>query len=566
MINAINITHYRKLKNIQLPFEPGVNLISGTNGTCKSSLLHIIGNTFQKFKRTTDGINREALGIINAINKYTNPKVESLTKGDKTYNDPAKGTEGELFNIQLEEETYSFRRHNTQEEQENGELNNRFRLILKYPRGQAQTLPFGMVIYLGLSRIVPIGELNDTVSEIRKNLPESYQEELISLYQDLAHIRIENPTIENSNEIKHRLNFSSEVEGVDSNTISAGEDNIMIILTALVSLKYHFESCENPQYKHSYLLIDELDATLHPSLQFKLLEKITDFARKYNIQVFSTTHSLYLLEAAFKKKINVIYLKRGAGNSIALMQEPDIYQIKMHLNNETRQSLYENRKIPIFTEDNEARLFAELIFDKLSQEDDSFARISSRFHFSSMSAGADNLKLMFCDEQLTSTTLKAMCFLDGDKRITDLTHRIISLPGKDNPEQIVFNHLLHLLENDDGNRFWDDYTISSYGFTPEWVEGNVKPILLQCIRKNFNADNHSGKKLREVQKDLFNGGSNDHTKEDIKQLFKYVMTDWVIQNWGSPEFKNFIKNLQIMFKQVAAFHNINPENWTMANP
>lgn len=76
MIKNIDITHYRKLKNLQLPFNQGVNLISGTNGTCKSSILHIIGNTFQGFKRTTTGVNSEALNIIRTINKYTNPKVE----------------------------------------------------------------------------------------------------------------------------------------------------------------------------------------------------------------------------------------------------------------------------------------------------------------------------------------------------------------------------------------------------------------------------------------------------------------------------------------------------------
>lgn len=564
MIEDLNITHYRKLKNISLGFKPGVNLISGTNGTCKSSILHIIGNSFQQFKRTSNGIDSAALRIINAINKYTNPKVENLTKGDKIYNDPALGTEGELFNVQLDEKTYAFRRHNSQEQQEDGESKNRFRLILKYNRGEGQSLPFGMVIYLGLSRIVPIGELQDYSKTINKNLPEQYQSELISLYREMTDISITEPCIENSNELKHRINFESEVEGVDSNTISAGEDNIMIILTALVSLKYHFESCSNEEYKKSYLLIDEFDATLHPSLQFKLLNKIKEYSDRYNIQVFSTTHSLYLLESAFKKDIHVIYLKKGAGNSVTLMPSPDIYQIKMHLNNETRQSLYENKKIPIFTEDNEARVFAKKILEYFSQNDDSFARVASRFHFSTMSAGADNLKSMFKDTELTSTTLKAICFLDGDKQIEDLTHRMISLPGNDNPEQIAFKHLKYLLENDEGNRFWDDNTISSYGFTPNWVRTNMSVLLNSLVRENFVQTPHS-KSLRELQKDFFNGGSQEQLKEDIKLLFQFVIKDWIIQNWNITEFNKFRRNWQIMFKQVAAFHNINPEDWPMAN-
>ena len=49
-------------------------------------------------------------------------------------------------------------------------------------------------------------------------------------------------------DIKVRNEFSSNVAGVDSNTISAGEDNLSIILTALISLKYYFNSI-NSQMK-----------------------------------------------------------------------------------------------------------------------------------------------------------------------------------------------------------------------------------------------------------------------------------------------------------------------------
>ena len=52
-----------------------------------------------------------------------------------------------------------------------------------------------MVIYLGLSRIVPIGELSDVVTKVKKNLPEAYQKELVSLYEELTNIQITQPII-----------------------------------------------------------------------------------------------------------------------------------------------------------------------------------------------------------------------------------------------------------------------------------------------------------------------------------------------------------------------------------
>ena len=46
MIKQLNFIHYRKLKNIEIEFSKGVNIISGTNGTCKTSILHLISNSF----------------------------------------------------------------------------------------------------------------------------------------------------------------------------------------------------------------------------------------------------------------------------------------------------------------------------------------------------------------------------------------------------------------------------------------------------------------------------------------------------------------------------------------
>lgn len=42
MIKRIHVVKYRKLENMDLEFSKGINVISGTNGTCKTSLLHIV--------------------------------------------------------------------------------------------------------------------------------------------------------------------------------------------------------------------------------------------------------------------------------------------------------------------------------------------------------------------------------------------------------------------------------------------------------------------------------------------------------------------------------------------
>ena len=39
---------YRKFENITFEFNKNINIIAGVNGTCKSSLLYVISNSFKK--------------------------------------------------------------------------------------------------------------------------------------------------------------------------------------------------------------------------------------------------------------------------------------------------------------------------------------------------------------------------------------------------------------------------------------------------------------------------------------------------------------------------------------
>ena len=64
MIKQIDIIRYKKFKDISFNFEAGINAISGENGTCKSSLLYLIGNSFQEVKTTYDWINENFVGLF----------------------------------------------------------------------------------------------------------------------------------------------------------------------------------------------------------------------------------------------------------------------------------------------------------------------------------------------------------------------------------------------------------------------------------------------------------------------------------------------------------------------
>ena len=190
MIEKIEVLHYRKLQGLSLNFCPTVNLISGPNGTCKSSLLHMISNAFQEVKSSSGTLkDKKCIPTLRGINSLLNPKIESLVKGDKKYQDPAHGVKGTLFSVKyVNGLTISFRRHNSKTSPQTM----RYAVKPSYTKGTKDKLPELPVIYLGLSRLYPYGEYqNDKgIEKVKHRLPESYQNEIIKLYAELAHINI----------------------------------------------------------------------------------------------------------------------------------------------------------------------------------------------------------------------------------------------------------------------------------------------------------------------------------------------------------------------------------------
>lgn len=101
MVKRLEIHRYKKLVDIAIDFNSGVNAISGTNGTCKTTLLHIVSNAFQAMSSNDPRIlDSSALKRINRLNSQVNTKMEKLAKGDREYNDPAPNYDsGNLFEV-----------------------------------------------------------------------------------------------------------------------------------------------------------------------------------------------------------------------------------------------------------------------------------------------------------------------------------------------------------------------------------------------------------------------------------------------------------------------------------
>lgn len=548
MILSIDIKHFKKLQNLNLKFTPGINAISGANGTCKTSLLYMISNSFQEPNLETN----PALKIIRKINDIFNPKFETITKGDKTFNDPARGTPGVMYQVEYSDNTQlGFRRHNSRKR---NSLHPRYAVKPQYQPNSGESLPSVPVIYLSISRLVPFGELGDDIriSNSNINLPEEYILELNKHYKELTRIDVTENRTQNISNIKKRTDFKSNLDGVDSNTISAGEDNIRIILNAIYSLKFYFEQSQkdNIEYSsNSLLIIDEFDATLHPSMQIKLVQIIKEFSKKYKIQVFFTTHSLYLIEYLLKDKVNVTYLIDQVDN-VTKLPEPDIHKIKMHLEEKTSFDLYAGKCIPILTEDEEARTFLKIIFEYFKQTDpDGFGKVVSYFHLVNTNIGSEIITGLFKDRFMKKTTINCIGVIDGDHS-PDLINNIMSLPGNNTPEQMCFKYLEDL-----DNKFWGSNDIINNGFSKSYYMSLVLPDI-NSIEDKINAVRNSGGSTKGMKRELNKKVFNDHIS-----LFGLVLSYWVNDENNHTELYKFKKNLYALFKKSAPVNGINSLLW-----
>lgn len=556
MVKKIDFIHYRKLKNIEINFSEGVNVISGTNGTCKTSILHIVSNSFQS------PVSVKAMSILKNMNACVNTKIETLTKGDKKYANPAIGTKGNLYSVEYYSgQTLFFRRKNDKE------LNNskkRFRVIPKYSKKAEEKLPYEPVIYLGLSRLVSFGEIDDDRFKKKKDfLPVQYQQEIARLYNELTKqiIEVDSYKTMQFGSIKTRAEFITSQDGIDSNTISDGQDNLHMILTALVSLKYYYDETGKESSSGSVLLIDEADATLHPDLQLKLLKLLKQYSDNYKIQVIFTTHSLDLIEEGLKReKLNVVYLDDDIEKVKVLKDERlDIYNIKTRLYSKTMEDILRDKFIPVYTEDEEARLFLQMILNYYADEYDDFSRVRNYFYLAESYLGQDNLCKLFKDKVCPRQFLNCIGIVDGDVSLNekDINFNLLKLPGNTSVEKLVFE-FSQKLYNDNIADFWENDSVFDKSFTRTYYRDNI----LEDINKAKEEAKEPNKKDRELNKKCFN-------KDNNYEFFKLVLWYWIRMPENKEQLDFLYNGISILYQKTAELNGINRKllksNKSMAN-
>lgn len=345
IIDRIDIAKFHGFKNVGFKLGTNITIIAGQNGTQKTTLLGLLG---QPFSLRLHPLMKDEKPLCGGSywSQYAD-KFKLSPKFDK------KGDHEWTIDSPMEDEPYTVE----------SIYRDKSRGIIRFWKKGTHEKDTGYlrypVIYLSLKRLIPIGEEPKIHSK-----QEVFTEEEMALFKKLHNeILISFDRIVETNVIEgsNKTTLGVTTDCYDWMQNSAGQDNVGKIILALLSFK-RLKEKYGKNYKGGVLLIDELDATMYPGSQEKLLKVLRSYSSKYKIQIIFTTHSLMLLEIGSRlyndmrqnpktaSQIQLIYLEK-VNDTIDILEGVSFHTIK----NRLRVNIEEEKpnRVIVYSEDKE---------------------------------------------------------------------------------------------------------------------------------------------------------------------------------------------------------------------
>jgi predicted ATPase len=462
-VTCLKIDSFRRFHDIEIQLGEHVTLIAGENGTAKSTLLGMLAQPFSfgylqgkshgkaDMSSYTDNYHGLILSdYIDLTGKNFSYDCDDIFRLSRKHDNVRNKYQYEtvLDGVPLSE--------NSPLMHSNLLTKNRIRKTdkgVRFVTGPGTSHKRGEgnyphpVIYLGLNRLWPLAESKEC-SFTGENLSKDEMDWYVDKYNEVLCLEEYDNEARYMDTLEKGKAITPESKDYDGESCSAGQDNLGRILTAILSFRNLKESLGS-EYRGGLLLIDEADATLHPSAQVRLLELLCKATEELSLQIIGTTHSLTLLEKAYKsvsrQQTNVIYLSRCDGSVVV---EPfDSYeQIRDHLHLESTPLIKRRtRKVSVIFEDEVGKaMFHQICGSKLRN----YITVKDL-----NSIGAGDMK-RFASLSKSIPVLSDVIFVvDGDmiNEWRKPPRNLITLPGYARPETLIFRHLYNMTES---NPFW----------------------------------------------------------------------------------------------------------------
>lgn len=455
IIKSVHIKKFRGFNNVKFQLGNNLTIIAGQNGTQKTTLLGIISQPFTITDKTNPLYGEKPLcgGNYKSLfsEKFKLSDAFDLPKGHEWTLNLSSETEPEFTVESIKRDSSS---------------TTGIRFWKKGDRSKGSGYIQMPVIYLSLSRLFPIGE--DTSIDASNEISLSPDE--FKFYKDWHNKILIIPNVEMTSvdylASKQKNTLGANTSFYDWKMNSAGQDNIGKILLAILSFK-RLSEIHGAAYQGGILVIDEIDATLYPASQLKLIEALRKFSSQLKIQVVFTTHSLIILEKScelqenekISGQIKVVYLQK-VDSKVKAIDNISFEFIKNKLN-VALAIRPKQKKIPVFTEDKEGEIFFRAIIK----------RKSKILQFVDCTLGCDNLVELARKKIVGFRFPESLIVLDGDVKTESSKIRKINknknfliLPGDKSPERIIAEFLHNLPDESElWNSIYDGYT-KQYAF------------------------------------------------------------------------------------------------------
>lgn len=353
-IDSIYIKSFRSLRERKIILGQNMTLISGKNGTMKSSMLGLIAHPFSSPNNAKDIFDKSLKTSMSDVFKM------SLEKDNTAYRYYLNATT--IDDICISEPIRMYPRPK--------EGRHRITVSTSNKSGDGN---FSLnTAYINLKRLFPI---IDTKADVMTEYKFSDEEKtkISEAYMRIM-TRDSFSDFDCVSDYKEKNTLGPKNASYDFRSISSGEDNLGNILMKILAF-------EKNKSEHSALqgvfCIDELEASLHPVALLNLFDFLLSWSEKNYIQIVATTHSLYLLDHAlklqnkhesFKSKIAINIISTilvGCDNNYKVINNPsykDAYK-ELTLREYDEEQLY---KVNILCEDDIAKKLIKLIIAKRS--------------------------------------------------------------------------------------------------------------------------------------------------------------------------------------------------------
>ena len=486
-ITKLDIHSFRLFKDTSLTLGSRITVITGTNAVGKSTILGLLGNSSELKKK--DG--------VPILKPQFRCEFSEIFKMSEEFD--KKESKAATVTFDTGKELY----YRISWQKNKGKDTKRGRLIPNSEMDGSKSSAKNKwpVLYLGLTRLYPLGE---AILSTNKNKPFKISEDLLTTYSKILSLH---EAIESINEV-HLTDITKKASfGVNTSTYnyisnSAGQDNLAQILLAVESF-VKLKEKQGDDYQGGLLLIDELDAALHPSAQIKLFNYLYDISKELSLQIVFTTHSITLLELAIKKRdetyhsnatestILVHYFSRANDEiSPKHLDFPSIDQVRNLLTESI--SMVSKPKVKVISEDYEARwLIKELIPDKYV----------SKIDLLDTTVGSNEIiSLAKCDRSFFNNRV---IIIDGDIRTETSKIKEIKLLNTQKSHILILptslsieKSLLEFLQSDSNfiNDYYDSKPTEDFNITKSFIRNMCEDLNREC-------DNRTN---REVYKKWFN--------------------------------------------------------------